>query len=143
VGVVANVEGGAVEATAAPLGPDLILAIEEPELYQHPQRCRYLLGLLGELASTPGRGLGARNQILYTTHSSYFVSLDKFGSVRRVLKSTGTPEEPGKTTLASFSLGGAAQRMAEITGGKPEEFTPDSFRVRAYPVMTPIVSEGF
>jgi putative ATP-dependent endonuclease of the OLD family len=33
--------------------------------------------------------------------------------------------------------------MAEITGGKPEEFTPDSFRVRAYPVMTPIVSEGF
>jgi putative ATP-dependent endonuclease of the OLD family len=130
-------------AATSSVGPDLILAIEEPELYQHPQRCRYLLGLLGELAETPGRGLGARNQVLYTTHSSYFVSLDRFSNIRRVLKSTGTPEEPGTTTLASFRLATAAQQMAAITDGKPEEFTADSFRARAYPVMTPIVNEGF
>jgi hypothetical protein len=136
-------EGAGGQEPIPPTGPDLILAIEEPELYQHPQRCRYLLDLLGQLAETPGRGLGARNQVVYTTHSSYFVSLDRFGSIRRVLKSTGTPEEPGTTALAAFSLAAAAQRMAEITGGKPEEFTPDSFRVRAYPVMTSIVSEGF
>lgn len=136
-------EAPTVETPEVPASPDLILAIEEPELYQHPQRCRYLLGLLGVLAETPGRGLGARNQILYTTHSGYFVSLERFGNIRRVLKSTGTPEEPGSTTLASFSLSAAAQRMAEVTGGRPEEFTAESFRVRAYPVMTPVVSEGF
>jgi len=52
-------------APDAASGPDLILAIEEPELYQHPQRCRYLADLLFDLAKDPEKGLGARNQVLH------------------------------------------------------------------------------
>ena len=37
----------------------------------------------------------------------------------------------------------AAQRAAEVSGRDPREFTAESFRARAYPVMTAIVSEGF
>lgn len=33
-------------------GPDLILAIEEPELYLHPSRSRFLCRTLTELAAT-------------------------------------------------------------------------------------------
>jgi hypothetical protein len=65
-----------------PAGADLILAVEEPELYQHPQRCRYLADLFLALAAKPGQGVGARNQVLYTTHSAYFVSLDRFEQIR-------------------------------------------------------------
>lgn len=35
--------------------PDLILAIEEPELYLHPSRCRYLSELLLKLAELPNK----------------------------------------------------------------------------------------
>ncbi|MBM4439709.1 MAG: ATP-dependent endonuclease [Candidatus Rokubacteria bacterium] len=135
-------DGKAVDG-GLPSGPDLILAIEEPELYQHPQRCRYLAELLMQLSQDPKRGLGSRNQVIYTTHSSYFVSLDRFSSIRLSRKAAGTAERPARATLASFSLSDAAKQMAAITQGKPEDFTADRFRVRAYPVMTPVVSEGF
>ncbi len=124
-------------------GPDLILAIEEPELYQHPQRCRYLADLLFQLSQDPTRGLGARNQVIYTTHSSYFVSLDRFAHVRLTRKIKDSPAQPPHTTLAAYSLADAAQQLAQITQGKPEDFTAERFRVRAYPIMTPIVAEGF
>lgn len=65
-------------------GPDLILAIEEPELYLHPSRCRYLHNLLLQLSEKPGIGLGASNQIIYTSHSPYFIDLHHFDQIRMV-----------------------------------------------------------
>jgi len=54
-----------------------------------------------------------------------------------------TVDEPPATTLAAFRLTDAAAQLAAITGADPKEFTADRFRVRAYPIMTLIVSEGF
>ncbi len=136
-------EAAPTAAGTEPTGPDLILAIEEPELYQHPQRCRYLAEVLLELSKDPGRGLGGRNQVIYSTHSPYFVSLDRFSQMRLARKVKPAPDEPLATVLAAFSLADAAKRLAEITGGEETEFTSDRFRARAYPIMTPIVSEGF
>jgi len=70
------------------LGPDLILAIEEPELYLHPSRCRYLANLLLQLTERPGVGLGASNQVIYTSHSPYFVALDLFDQIQLVRKAS-------------------------------------------------------
>lgn len=53
--------------------PDLILAIEEPELYLHPLRCRYLSKLLSDLSIKDD--VNGKNQILYATHSPFFSSL--------------------------------------------------------------------
>lgn len=66
---------------------NIVLAIEEPELYQHPARSRALAKTLREL-STPPDSKGFRFQVFYTTHSPYFVGLDYFQAIRRVEKTT-------------------------------------------------------
>lgn len=125
------------------LGPDLILAIEEPELYLHPSRSRYLANLLLTLVESPEEGLGVRNQMFYTTHSPYFVDLRRFDQIRIVLKEPA-PDSPAlQSTVQQFSLDKAAQEMAKICDADPACFTRDSFRARATSVMNTIVNEGF
>lgn len=58
--------------------PGLVLAIEEPEVYQHPLRARYVARVLQALA----RDERAGTQVLYTTHSPYLVSVQNIASVR-------------------------------------------------------------
>lgn len=61
----------------APNAPTLILACEEPELYQHPPQARHLVDVFAALAD-------GNNQVLVTTHSPLFVSGDGFENVRLV-----------------------------------------------------------
>jgi predicted ATP-dependent endonuclease of OLD family len=124
-------------------GPDLILAIEEPELYLHPSRCRYLADLLLQLAERPGVGLGASNQIIYTSHSPYFVDLHRFDQIRLVRKVTSPDSPVPQSVVTRFSLSQAAQELAKVCNAEPVNFTRDSFRARAMPVMNTIVNEGF
>jgi predicted ATP-dependent endonuclease of OLD family len=124
-------------------GPDLILAIEEPELYLHPSRCRYLADLLLQLAERPGVGLGDSNQIIYTSHSPYFVDLHRFDQIRLVRK-VSLPDSPvPQSVVTLFSLSQAAQKLAKVCNAEPVAFTRDSFKARAMPVMNTIVNEGF
>jgi predicted ATP-dependent endonuclease of OLD family len=124
-------------------GPDLILAIEEPELYLHPSRCRYLADLLLQLAEQPGVGLGASNQIIYTSHSPYFVGLDRFDQIRLVRKVPSPDSLVPQSVVTRFSLSQAAEEVAKVCNADPTNFTKDSFRARAMPVMNTIVNEGF
>ena len=57
--------------------PRLILACEEPELYQHPPQARHLAEVLQRLSS-------GNAQVIVCTHSPYFVSGQSFESVRFV-----------------------------------------------------------
>jgi len=65
--------------TGAKEAPTLILACEEPELYQHPPQARHLYNVLLELA-------GETAQVMVCTHSPYFVSGEKFESIRLLRK---------------------------------------------------------
>jgi len=124
-------------------GPDLILAIEEPELYLHPSRCRYLSNLLLQLSEKPGIGLGESNQIIYTTHSPYFVDLHRFDQIR-VVRKVLSPDSPvPQSTVTRFSLNQAANEMAKMSNKNPDNFTKNSFRAHAMSVMNTIVNEGF
>ncbi|WP_431836636.1 AAA family ATPase [Cellulomonas sp. Y8] len=73
-------EGDAEERLKAELDrlPCLIIAIEEPEIYQHPIRARNFARVLSELASD------SRVQVIVATHSPYFVKPERFASLRRV-----------------------------------------------------------
>lgn len=124
-------------------GPDLILAIEEPELYLHPSRCRYLHNLLLQLSEKPGIGLGASNQIIYTSHSPYFIDLHHFDQIRMVRKMPSPDSLAPQSVVARFSLEHAKEKIAKVCNVDPDDFTRDSFRARAIPIMNTIVSEGF
>ena len=62
--------------------PDLILAIEEPELYQHPNRQRHLAKILFQLANGQIPGVAKRTQVIYATHSPLFVCLDRVDNIK-------------------------------------------------------------
>ncbi|MCX5726898.1 MAG: AAA family ATPase [Candidatus Saganbacteria bacterium] len=123
------------------LCPDLILAIEEPELYLHPSRCRYLAEVLLQLVEEVGQG--NRNQIMYASHSPYFVDLYRFDQVRMVRKVPSPDSETLQSAVTHFSLAQAAAEMAKICDADASCFTRDSFRARAMSVMSTIVNEGF
>ena len=123
--------------------PDLILAFEEPELYLHPSRCRYLASLLLRLAKDPKVGLGTSNQIIYTSHSPYFLDLHRFDKIRIVRKVSSSDSPVPQSVVTSFSLKQAAEELAKISNANPGDFTRDSFKARAMSVMNTVVNEGF
>lgn len=59
-------------------GRALIFGVEEPELYLHPQMQRTMFALLKEISKT--------DQIIFTTHSSFFVDMTEYQSICIVLK---------------------------------------------------------
>ncbi len=122
--------------------PDLILAIEEPELFLHPSRCRYLSSLFIQLTKNDIETEG-KNQILFATHSPYFIELHRFNQIRCVRKVNSPDSETKQSKITTFTLEEAATEMARITEAEPTEFTAESFAARALPVMNVIVNEGF
>ncbi|MDG6998790.1 MAG: ATP-dependent endonuclease [Nitrososphaerota archaeon] len=71
---------------AADFRPDVILAIEEPELYQHPIRQQRFARVLAEFTLPDTGTTRPRIQVIMTSHSPFFVSIRRFGSIRLVLK---------------------------------------------------------
>lgn len=59
-------------------GALLLIAAEEPEIYQHPVRARYFARALSQLAEREG------SQVLVATHSPYFVRPEHIRSLRKV-----------------------------------------------------------
>ena len=98
------------EAEHSEIGPTLILACEEPELYQHPPQARYLASLLQKLSTQNA-------QILVCTHSPYFVTGRSFEHVRVVAKGSGT----GQASVSQATFDGVAQVIAEAKGEQPSK----------------------
>jgi len=68
---------------------DIIIAIEEPELYLHPHQQKIIYNLLKNLAEQSSNQI----QIIYSTHSSFMVHVEEYqyvGIVKKPTLSTGT-----------------------------------------------------
>jgi len=123
---------------------DLILALEEPEIYLHPSRCRYLANILLKLSKNEEKeNHQSRVQIIYSTHSPHFVGLDRFDSIRILRKVQNENTESMVTTESHYTLDEAADRYANICEQKRDKITRESFRVQTIPVMKPLTNEGF
>ena len=122
--------------------PDLVLAIDEPELYQHPNRQRHLADVFLQLSEGEIPGVAASTQVLYTTHSPLFVRLDRFDDIRVVRKSIPGPGQPGTTFVRRATLDAVAKELEEATD-TGTGFTAETLKPRLQSVMTPIVNEGF
>lgn len=60
------------------------LAIEEPELYQHPTQAQAFARVLRTLSDDPSK----RVQVVYATHSPYFIEARHFDQIRRLTRSS-------------------------------------------------------
>lgn len=127
----------------ASAGPDLILAIEEPELYQHPSRQRHFAKTLLRLASGKLKGLAARTQVVYATHSPLFVGIDRISNIRLLKRKRETPLKPKTTIVLSADLTAVARRIWVADGSKGNCYTAESLLSRLRTIMTPLMGEGF
>ena len=121
--------------------PTIVLAIEEPELYQHPTRMRHLARLLQSLPGEGIAGVPGPVQAVYTTHSPHFVFADRIGQIRLVRMMHGRPMDPGTTAVSSATPSDILEDLRRCGAtAEPEGAAVDYFLLDA---MGPAVTEGF
>lgn len=99
------------ESTAADTEGVICLAIEEPELFQHPTQAQAFARVLRSLADDPGK----RMQVAYATHSPYFLEARHFDQIRRLVRRPG--EQPVAEVYAATS-DEVKQKLAGVVSPK-------------------------
>ena len=108
-----------------------IFAIEEPELYLHPQSQRTLMSVFRAIAS-------GRDQVVYATQSSLFVDINYFDQIcimRRDKKDNGHESTPSQLPISKF--------IEDLKARKEIEATEESIRERYAHAFNPMINEGF
>ncbi|NMO10220.1 AAA family ATPase [Methanobacterium subterraneum] len=121
--------------------PTLIIGIEEPEIYQHPNMQRYLSKILKSLAEGSLEGVAEKIQIVYSTHSPLFVDFDNFESIRKLNKEEKYVKQPYITQINSTNF----EKVVEFikAANNDETLTAEGFAGRINAIMTPWMNEGF
>jgi len=96
-----------------------------------------------QLSKKPEQVIEPRTQIIYGTHSPFFVDLQRFDQIKLARKIPVDGTTTLQTKITSYTKEEASKRLAEISQKNPEDFTDVSFVAHASPVMTTIVNEGF
>ena len=85
----------------------ICLAIEEPELFQHPVQSQAFAKVLRSLAEDAGK----RIQVTYATHSPYFIEARHFDQVRRLTRSR---QEAPAVTVHLATIDGIKARLQGV-----------------------------
>nr|WP_281273462.1 AAA family ATPase [Salinisphaera orenii] len=109
--------------------PTLIMAIEEPELYQHPPQARYLSEVLQELSRD-------QSQVILCSHSPHFIPGDDFHNVRLVRES-GNPARSAVSSLEYSEL------ALELSNAGENPVKESGMVAKLYPTLRPEISEMF
>jgi predicted ATP-dependent endonuclease of OLD family len=110
--------------------PTLILACEEPELYQHPPQARRLSDVFQKLSES-------NTQVFVTTHSPYFVSGKDFSDVRLVRKSTE------KNSVVAHLATAELNTFLTAHSHYREQPTADGLRAKISQSLQPHLNEMF
>lgn len=109
--------------------PNLLMGIEEPELYQHPPQAKYLAETLIELSEK-----GA--QLLLCTHNPLFIPGDNFDKIR-IVREYG---DPSQTKITSISYDELSRELSSVGEHQLKE---SGMVARLYPSLNPIMNEMF
>lgn len=116
---------------------DIILAIEEPEIYQHPTKQRLFRHVLKELSSSFSASTGIRLQIICVTHSSLFVDISRCEEIRVIRKHNSS------AAVTSITLRRCAELLGAYSGKAEHEYFSESQMAARMHVFTPEIAEGF
>lgn len=128
---------------STPAMQNLVLAVEEPEVYQHPNRQRHLAKIFLQLAQGAIPGVAENTQIIYATHSPLFVGLDRFNQIRLLSKIDNGKDKPKITKVISTNLDIVAEKLWILEGKRGKKYSGDNLSHRLHSIMTPSISEGF
>lgn len=111
--------------------PLLILACEEPELYQHPPQARHLAAVFQKLSKQ-------NSQIIISTHSPYFVIGKDFENVRLVRRETTN----GCSQVKKVSMEDLSSTI-EKARGDPYTIDTSGEIPKIHQILQPAVNEIF
>lgn len=133
-------EGEAQALISSP--PNLILAVEEPELYQHPTKQRHFATVLRRLSEGNLPGADSLTQVLFATHSPAFVSVTHVESIRfaRHVESEGAAYK--RCEIVCLDLGNVARVIEAAEGKLAGTYSADGLRPRLH-ILSSELSEGF
>ena len=109
--------------------PTLVMAIEEPEIYQHPPQLRYLAETLHELS-------GKNSQIIVCSHSPLYVPRNDFEKVR-IVREKGKPSNSFVSKLTYSELSEKLKHSGSDLVKESETMA------KLYPLLNPVVNEMF
>lgn len=132
--------GGGAPATAQ--APTLILAIEEPELYQHPTKQRHFAEVLRGLSSGTLPGVQGHTQVIFGSHSPMFISMGKADEIRLTRRSPCADSEFKQCSLKALDLGIVAEKL-ERGWGKPVGTYSAQTLVPRLHILGAELAEGF
>lgn len=110
--------------------PRLLLACEEPELYQHPPQARHLASVFTKLSEQ-------NSQIIVCTHSPYFVSGRSFEQIRLIRRNP----ETNAAIACRVSLGDLAADLAAARGAAIS--TPTATEMKVEQALRAALNEMF
>ncbi len=110
----------------------VILAIEEPEIYLHPPIKRYTYRMFRDLTN-------GDDQILYSTHDDYFVSVEHFDEIR-LFRKVVKEGEKSRSKVYEFSMGRLVDEYKKRYG---KDVLPESLRHRFGHICDDSKNEGF
>ena len=128
------------ESTGRDRQPDLVLLIEEPEIYQHPSRQRHLANIFGDLTAHSNNT--PKTQIIYSTHSPHFVGIDRIENLRLLRPSTSLGDTGG-TCISQVRLDDIVEKIRSTNTSQNADFSRDGLVSRLYSIMNPWMNEGF
>ena len=108
-----------------------IFAIEEPELYLHPQSQRTLMSVFREIAS-------GRDQVIYSTQSSIFVDISHFDHIcimRREKRDESYESYPTQLSISTM--------IEDLKARKGVDATEEGIREQYSHAFNPMINEGF
>ncbi len=125
-----------------PQAPGLILAIEEPELYQHPTKQRHFTNVLRGLSNGTLPGIDSPTQVMFGSHSPMFVSVDKADEIRLVRRTECDDSDFKQCELKSLDLSVIADQLERAWSYPSGTFTAETLTPRLHILGTEL-AEGF
>jgi predicted ATPase len=142
-------ENGDVEgASALPKGevleklPSVILAIEEPELYQHPTKQWHFAQVLKRLSAGELEETFGDVQVLFCTHSPHFIDLAEFSNVHMVRQELYVDTDIKETKMTRSSVSALSRALEEMWGEEKNSYNDEATKARLHIFGTQL-SEGF
>lgn len=118
----------------------VILAIEEPELYQHPLKQRHIARVLREIGEGAIPGVLSQTQIIACSHSPQFISTRDFPNIRVARREVVGEEEGAQCVTHRIHYADVVQRLTEAYEGG--EYTEEGLVARLH-ILNEAVNEGF
>lgn len=129
-------------AAAVAQAPTLILAIEEPELYQHPTKQRHFAEVLRGLSSGTLPGVQGHTQIIFGSHSPMFISMGKADEIRLTRRSACDDSAFKQCSLQALDLDIVAQKLERGWDKPAGSYSAQTLMPRLH-ILGAELAEGF